>query len=87
MECLKEVFSRIQPLHRGKDARVSQEKRRAAEEYVKQGDLEKSLALASQAVLRSPMTGNPQKESYSENDGEDINIKINRTPDCQYSEK
>ncbi|CAH2035098.1 unnamed protein product, partial [Iphiclides podalirius] len=57
MECLMEVFSRIQPLHRGKDAKVSQEKRKAVEDSIKQGDLEKCLALASQAVLRSPMTG------------------------------
>ncbi|CAG4984743.1 unnamed protein product [Parnassius apollo] len=57
MQGLQEVFSRIQPLYRSKDAKISQEKLKEAEAALKQGDLNKSLALASQAVLRSPMTG------------------------------
>lgn len=57
MEALREVFSRIQPLHRGKDARVSRERRLAAEVALKEGDFIKALALASQAILRAPMTG------------------------------
>ncbi|XP_050684054.1 SET and MYND domain-containing protein 4 [Leptidea sinapis] len=56
-DTLEEVFSRITPLFRGKDARVSYEKRLAAQAALKDGDLTKSLALASQAVLRAPMTG------------------------------
>lgn len=58
MNALNEVLSRIQPLFRGKDARISHEKRLAAQASLKDGDLTKSLALASQAVLRAPMTGN-----------------------------
>nr|XP_026500608.1 SET and MYND domain-containing protein 4 [Vanessa tameamea] len=57
MDALKEVLSRIQPMFRGKDARTSHEKRLLAQTALKEGDLMKSLALASQAVLRAPMTG------------------------------
>lgn len=58
MDALMEVLSRIQPLHRGKDARVSQERRLAAQDALNEGDLTKALALSSQAVLRAPVTGN-----------------------------
>lgn len=58
MNALKEVFSRIQPIYRDKDAKIAQEKRNAAAEAMRDGELEKSLGLASQAVLRSPMIGN-----------------------------
>ncbi|XP_028164357.1 SET and MYND domain-containing protein 4 [Ostrinia furnacalis] len=57
MEALQEVFSRIEPIHRGKDARVSYERRVAGQAALKEGDLMKALSLASQAVLRAPMTG------------------------------
>ncbi|CAG9789007.1 unnamed protein product [Diatraea saccharalis] len=57
MDALEEVFSRIQPLHRGKDARISYERRIAAQAALKDDDLTKALGLASQAVLRAPMTG------------------------------
>ncbi|KAG6446964.1 SET and MYND domain-containing protein 4 [Manduca sexta] len=57
MDALTDVLSRIQPLHRGKDARVSSERRLAAQAALKEGDLNKALALASQAVLRAPLTG------------------------------
>ncbi|XP_026741665.1 SET and MYND domain-containing protein 4 [Trichoplusia ni] len=57
MEALTEVLSRVQPLYRGKDALVSRERRLAAQQALAQGDLDKALALASQAVLRAPMTG------------------------------
>ncbi|XP_023941047.2 SET and MYND domain-containing protein 4 [Bicyclus anynana] len=57
MNALNEVLSRIQPMFRGKDARISYERRMAAQTCLKDGDLTKSLALASQAVLRAPMTG------------------------------
>ncbi|XP_072930966.1 SET and MYND domain-containing protein 4 [Epargyreus clarus] len=60
MEALREVFSRIQPLHRAKDARVSRERRLAAEVALKEGDFTKALSLASQAILRAPMTGNEE---------------------------
>ncbi|RVE43980.1 hypothetical protein evm_011364, partial [Chilo suppressalis] len=56
-DALDEVFSRIQPIHRGKDARVSHERRLAAQIALKDEDLTKALGLASQAVLRAPMTG------------------------------
>ncbi|XP_014364756.2 SET and MYND domain-containing protein DDB_G0284059 [Papilio machaon] len=56
MNALKEVFSRIQPIYRDKDAKIAQEKRKAAAEALRDGELEKSLGLASQTVLRSPMT-------------------------------
>lgn len=52
------MLSRVQPLYRGKDALVSRERRLAAQQALAQGDLDKALALASQAVLRAPMTGN-----------------------------
>ncbi|XP_068618565.1 SET and MYND domain-containing protein 4 [Battus philenor] len=55
MEALKEVFSRIEPLYRGKDGKISNESRKSAEFALKNGDLKQALALASQAVLRSPM--------------------------------
>lgn len=58
MGALNEVLSRIQPLHRGKDAQVSRDRRLAAQQALEEGDLDKALALASQAVLRAPMTGN-----------------------------
>ncbi|XP_038216468.1 SET and MYND domain-containing protein 4-like [Zerene cesonia] len=54
---IREVFARIQPLHRGKDARVSHEKRLAAQAAIESGDMTKAFAMASQAVLRAPMTG------------------------------
>ncbi|XP_063891041.1 SET and MYND domain-containing protein 4 [Helicoverpa armigera] len=57
MEALNEVLSRIQPLHRGKDGQVSRDRRLAAQKAMDDGDLDKALALASQAVLRAPMTG------------------------------
>ncbi|XP_032526792.2 SET and MYND domain-containing protein 4 isoform X2 [Danaus plexippus] len=57
MEPINELLSRIQPLFRGKDARVSHEKKTAAVIALKNGDLVKSLSLANQAVLRAPMTG------------------------------
>lgn len=57
MEALNEVLSRIQPLHRGKDAAVSRERRLAAQKALDDGDLDKALELVSQAVLRAPMTG------------------------------
>lgn len=57
MEPINELLSRIQPLFRGKDARVSHEKKTAALIALKNGDLVKSLSLANQAVLRAPMTG------------------------------
>ncbi|KAJ0183945.1 hypothetical protein K1T71_000368 [Dendrolimus kikuchii] len=57
MDALTEVLSRIQPLHRGKDARVSYERRLAAAAALQAGDLTKALSLASQAVFRAPMTG------------------------------
>ncbi|CAH0703095.1 unnamed protein product [Spodoptera exigua] len=57
MEALNEVLSRIQPLHRGKDAQVSRDRRLAAQRALEDGDVDKALALASQAVLRAPMTG------------------------------
>lgn len=57
MDALKEVFLRIQPMHRSKDARISHEKRMLAMTALKEGDLTKGLALASQAVLRAPKTG------------------------------
>lgn len=57
MGALNEVLSRIQPLHRGKDAQVSRDRRLAAQQALEEGDLDKALALASQAVLRAPMTG------------------------------
>ncbi|XP_075991128.1 SET and MYND domain containing, class 4, member 2 [Anticarsia gemmatalis] len=56
MEALTEVLSRVQPLHRGKDGRVSRERRLAAQQALDEGDLDKALALASQAVLRAPAT-------------------------------
>ncbi|XP_041987605.1 SET and MYND domain-containing protein 4 [Aricia agestis] len=56
MDALNEVLSRIKPLFRGKDARVSQEKRLAAVACMQDEDLTKCLALASQAVLRAPMS-------------------------------
>ena len=57
MEPLNEVLGRIQPIFRGKDARLSHERRIMAQAALKEGDLQKSLALVSQAVLRAPMTG------------------------------
>ncbi|CAG4941880.1 unnamed protein product [Colias eurytheme] len=57
MSTICEVFSRIQPLHRGKDARVSHERRLAAQAAIEAGDLSKAFGMASQAVLRAPMTG------------------------------
>ncbi|KAJ8738071.1 hypothetical protein PYW08_000666 [Mythimna loreyi] len=57
MDALNEVLSRIQPLHRGKDAKVSRDRRLAAQKCLEEGDLDKALELASQAVLRAPMTG------------------------------
>lgn len=57
MGALTEVLSRIQPLHRGKDARVSHERRVAAAAALQAGDLTKALTLASQALFRAPMTG------------------------------
>ncbi|XP_028033589.1 SET and MYND domain-containing protein 4 [Bombyx mandarina] len=57
MEALTEVLSRIQPLHRGKDARISSQRRGDAQSALKNEDLMKALALASQAVLRAPVTG------------------------------
>lgn len=57
MEALAEVLSRVQPLYRGKDARVSTERREEAAKALEAGDVIKSLALASQAVLKAPMTG------------------------------
>ncbi|KAL0902216.1 hypothetical protein ABMA27_000140 [Loxostege sticticalis] len=60
MGALQEVFSRIQPIYRGKDARVSYERRLAAQAALKEGDLKKALSLASQAVLRAPMTGSDE---------------------------
>ncbi|KOB74960.1 putative set and mynd domain-containing protein, partial [Operophtera brumata] len=59
MAALNDVLSRIQPLHRGKCARVSNERRLVAARSLQEGDLAKALALASQAVLRAPMTGTP----------------------------
>ncbi|XP_013162421.1 PREDICTED: SET and MYND domain-containing protein 4-like [Papilio xuthus] len=56
MNAIKEVFSPIQPIFRDKDAKIAQEKRKAAAEALRDGELEKSLGLASQSVLRSPMT-------------------------------
>ncbi|CAH2103239.1 unnamed protein product [Euphydryas editha] len=60
MEALNEVFLRIQPMYRSKDARISHEKRILAQTALKEGDLTKSLALSSQAVLRAPMTGSDE---------------------------
>lgn len=57
MTVLSEVFSRIQPLSRGKNIKISIERRVAAHKALQEGDLNKALALASQAVLRSPKTG------------------------------
>ncbi|CAH0716358.1 unnamed protein product, partial [Brenthis ino] len=57
MEALNEVLSRIQPIFRGKDVRISHDRRQMAQAALKEGDLTKSLALISQAVLRAPMTG------------------------------
>ncbi|XP_069365158.1 SET and MYND domain-containing protein 4 isoform X1 [Maniola hyperantus] len=57
ISALNEVLQRIQLLFRGKDVRISYEKRLAAQSCLKEGDLTKSLALASQAVLQAPMTG------------------------------
>ncbi|CAH4038989.1 unnamed protein product [Pieris brassicae] len=57
MTTLQTVFSRIEPIYRGKDARVSYERRIAAQAALKDNELPKALALASQAVLRATMTG------------------------------
>lgn len=57
MEALNEILARIQPIFRGKDARVSHERRMMALAALKEDDLQKSLAFISQAVLRAPMTG------------------------------
>lgn len=57
MEALSEVLARVQPLYRGKDARASGERREEAAKVLEAGDVTKSLALASQAVLKAPMTG------------------------------
>lgn len=63
MGALNDVLSRIQPMHRGKCSRVSNERRLAAAKSLHEGDLAKALALASQAVLRAPMTGNQQSRA------------------------
>ncbi|XP_026758379.1 SET and MYND domain-containing protein 4 [Galleria mellonella] len=55
MEAIGQVLSRIQPLHRGKDARVSQEKWQSAKAAMEAGDLKKALALASQAIFKAPL--------------------------------
>ncbi|CAK1555037.1 unnamed protein product [Leptosia nina] len=56
MLTLRDAFSRIQPIFRSKDARVSHEKRLAAESALRDGDVTKALTLANQAVFRAPMT-------------------------------
>ncbi|XP_063632942.1 SET and MYND domain-containing protein 4 [Cydia splendana] len=61
MEALREVVSRVAPVYRGKDARLSRERRRAAELELKEHDededaIERALALASEAVLKAPTT-------------------------------
>ncbi|KAG7313155.1 hypothetical protein JYU34_000246 [Plutella xylostella] len=55
-EALEEVFSRICPLHRGKDTKACTEKRLQAQRALDEGALPRALALACQAVLKSPMT-------------------------------
>ncbi|KAL4717714.1 hypothetical protein ACJJTC_000863 [Scirpophaga incertulas] len=57
MDALQEVFSRIQPIFRGKCARISFDRRSAGQQALNDGDLKKALALSTQAVLRAPMTG------------------------------
>lgn len=58
MEWLDEVLGRVSALHRGKDVRVSRDCREGAERAMRAGRLKEALALASQAVLRAPLTGN-----------------------------
>ncbi|KAM3956896.1 SET and MYND domain containing, class 4, member 2 [Aphomia sociella] len=57
MEPLNEVLSRIQPLHRGKDPKVSHERWQAAKTAMEAGELNKALTLASQAIFKAPVTG------------------------------
>ncbi|XP_059055268.1 SET and MYND domain-containing protein 4 [Achroia grisella] len=56
MDALGEVLSRIQPLHRGKDVRVSHERWQAAKAAMDTEQLNKALALATQAVFKAPVT-------------------------------
>lgn len=58
MEWLDEVLGRASALHRGKDVRASRDRREDAERAIRAGRLKEALALASQAVLRAPLTGN-----------------------------
>ncbi|XP_060809650.1 SET and MYND domain-containing protein 4 [Amyelois transitella] len=57
MDALVEVLSRIQPLHRGKDLKISQERLKAAKAALESDDLNKALALATQAIFKAPPAG------------------------------
>lgn len=58
MEWLNEVLGHATALHRGKDARASRDCREEAARALRAGRIKESIALASQAVLRAPLTGN-----------------------------
>lgn len=58
MGWLNEVLGRASALHRGKDARASRDCREEAARALRAGRIKEALALASQAVLRAPLTGN-----------------------------
>lgn len=57
MDWLNGVLGRASALHRGKDARISRDCRENAARALRSGQIKEALALASQAVLRAPLTG------------------------------
>ncbi|XP_048005164.1 SET and MYND domain-containing protein 4 [Leguminivora glycinivorella] len=68
MEAVREVVSRVAPVYRGKDARLSREKRRAAELELKEDDedaIERALAMASEAVLKAPTTDDDEEATLA----------------------